>query len=54
MDEILKSSIENKNIYIDKQSGKDFNREQYLKLKSKLKKGDLVLVKSIDRLGKES
>lgn len=52
LDEILKSNVKHKNIYIDKQSGKDFNREQYLRLKKKLKNGDLVLVKSIDRLGR--
>lgn len=41
-----------KNCYIDKQSGKDFNRPAYKKLLKKLKKGDLLIVKSIDRLGR--
>lgn len=41
-----------KNIYIDKQSGKDFNRIQYKKLLRKIKEGDLLYVKSIDRLGR--
>lgn len=41
-----------KNIYCDKQSGKDFNRPGYLKLLSRLKEGDIVVVKSIDRLGR--
>ena len=39
-------------IYMDKQSGKDFNRPQYKKLLRKLKKGDLLYIKSIDRLGR--
>ncbi|MCD7881081.1 MAG: recombinase family protein [Clostridiales bacterium] len=38
-------------IFMDKQSGKDFNRPQYQKLLSMLKKRDVVYVKSIDRLG---
>ena len=41
-----------KNIYIDKQSGKDFDRPQYQKLVKKLKKGDLLYILSIDRLGR--
>ncbi|MBR4445549.1 MAG: recombinase family protein [Solobacterium sp.] len=40
------------NIYIDKQSGKDFERPQYRKLIRKLKKDDILYVKSIDRLGR--
>lgn len=44
--------ISKKNIYIDKQSGKDFERPQYLKLMEKLKPGDTLFVKSIDRLGR--
>ena len=36
--------------FLDKQSGKDFNRPQYKKLLRKIKKGDLLYVKSIDRL----
>ncbi len=41
-----------KNIYIDKQSGKDFDRPQYQKLIKKLKNGDLLYILSIDRLGR--
>lgn len=41
-----------KNIYMDKQSGKDFNRPQYKKLLKKIKPGDLLYIKSIDRLGR--
>ena len=51
MDEMFKLGLTNKQIYIDKQSGKDFNREKYQKLKRKLKINDLLIVKSIDRLG---
>ena len=39
-------------IYTDKQSGKDFDRPQYKKLVRKLKKDDLLYIKSIDRLGR--
>ena len=44
--------VPDKNIYLDKQSGKDFNRPQYKKLLRKLKKDDLLYIKSIDRLGR--
>ena len=44
--------IPKKNIYIDKQSGKDFERPQYRKMVRKLKKDDLLYIKSIDRLGR--
>ena len=37
---------------MDKQSGKDFERPAYLKLLKKLKEGDLLLIESIDRLGR--
>ena len=44
--------IEDKQIYLDKQSGKDFDRPQYRKLMRKLKCDDTLVVKSIDRLGR--
>lgn len=44
--------IEDKNIYIDKQSGKDFVRTNYKKLIRKIKNGDTIVIKSIDRLGR--
>ena len=44
--------VPKKNIYIDKQSGKDFERPQYKRLVRKLKAGDLLYVLSIDRLGR--
>lgn len=44
--------IERKNIFTDKESGKDFERRDYKRLIKVLKKGDVVVVKSIDRLGR--
>lgn len=44
--------VPEKNIYMDKQSGKDFERPQYKKLVRKLKRDDLLYIKSIDRLGR--
>ena len=41
-----------KNIYIDKQSGKDFIRPEYMKMYKRLKKNDVLVIKSIDRLGR--
>lgn len=46
-------NIHSSNIYIDKVSGKDFNRPHYQKLRRKLKPGDTVYIKSIDRLGRD-
>ena len=44
--------VAGRNIFLDKQSGKDFNRPQYKKLLRKMKKDDLLYIKSIDRLGR--
>lgn len=44
--------VPEKNIYMDKQSGKDFNRPMYQKLLKRLKPDDLLYIKSIDRLGR--
>ena len=44
--------VPEKNIFVDKQSGKDFDRLSYKKLMNKLKAGDLLYVLSIDRLGR--
>ena len=49
---LRKLSISEKNIFLDKMSGKDFDRPQYRKLVRKLKKDDLLYIKSIDRLGR--
>lgn len=45
-------SLKNRNIYIDKQSGKDFDREEYQELKKILREGDTLIVKELDRLGR--
>lgn len=45
-------NVPNDNVYIDKQSGKDFERPQYKKLIKRLKEGDLLYIVSIDRLGR--
>ena len=47
-----KVNVPAKNIYMDKLSGKDFNRPQYKKMVRKLKPGDLLYILSIDRLGR--
>lgn len=44
--------IDERDIYIDHASGKDFNRPQYQNMKSRLRSGDLVYVDAIDRLGR--
>lgn len=44
--------VDRSNIYLDKQSGKDFNRPQYRRLMRRLGKDDILVVKSIDRLGR--
>lgn len=44
--------VPEKNIILDKQSGKDFERPGYRRLKKKLKPGDTLVIKSIDRLGR--
>ena len=45
-------NIDERDIYIDKQSGKDFNRNQYNILKNVLRENDVLVIKSIDRLGR--
>ena len=49
---LKKVNVPEKNIYMDKLSGKDFNRPQYKKMVRKLKSGDLLYILSIDRLGR--
>lgn len=56
-DDHQRTALENfgvsaKKFFIDKQSGKDFERPQYRKLLRKIKAGDVLVVKSIDRLGR--
>lgn len=52
MEEMYKYDLTDDVIYVDMQSGKDFDRTSYQELKSKLKKDDLLIIKSIDRLGR--
>lgn len=49
---LQESAIEKNRIFIDKQSGKNFDRPAYKKLIKKLKHGDVLFIKSIDRLGR--
>ena len=44
--------VKPENVFVDKQSGKDFERVGYKKLMQRLKKGDVLIIKSIDRLGR--
>ena len=44
--------IDRHNIFIDKQSGKDFNRTNYARLYKRIGQGDILTIKSIDRLGR--
>ena len=44
--------VPERNIYVDKMSGKDFNRPQYRRMVRRLRAGDVLVVKSIDRLGR--
>ena len=46
------ANVPPENIYMDKQSGKDFNRPNYKRLLRKLKRDDVLYIKSIDRLGR--
>ena len=49
---VTEFGIDKNRIFSDKKSGKDFDRKEYKKLVKKLKHGDLLVVKSIDRLGR--
>lgn len=49
---LLENGVDERFIFIDKQSGKDFNREKYQVLKNALRENDLLIIKSIDRLGR--
>ena len=49
---LREKGVDDKNVYMDKQSGKDFDRPQYKKLLRKMKQGDLLYILSIDRLGR--
>lgn len=49
---LLEANVPEENIFIDKQSGKDFNRPAYQKMLETVKENDLIIIKSIDRLGR--
>lgn len=49
---LMQFPVEQKNIFLDKLSGKDFNRPQYRKMLRRLKREDLLVIHSIDRLGR--
>ncbi len=52
IDALLKAGVDERDIFIDKKSGKDFDREQYKAMVSRLREGDLVIILSLDRLGR--
>ncbi len=52
MEAMRKLHIPEENIYMDKQSGKDFDRPAYLRLKARLRPGDTLCIHSLDRLGR--
>jgi len=52
VEQMKAEGVDERNIYIEKRSGKDFNREQYKNLLSRIREGDIIIVTSIDRLGR--
>ncbi len=52
LDAMERCEVPQKNVYVDKMSGKDFQRPQYQKMVKKLRSGDLLFILSIDRLGR--
>ncbi len=54
LEEMKALGIDERDIFMDKASGKDFNRPQYQTLKDRLREGDLLIIKSIDRFGRNS
>lgn len=52
IDAMEREGVEEKNLYADHMSGKDFARPQYNKMMRRLREGDLLIIKSIDRLGR--
>lgn len=53
LEDLRNAGVEERNIYIDKKSGKDFERENYKAMLGRLREGDLVVVSSLDRLGRD-
>ncbi|MEK4230721.1 recombinase family protein [Solibacillus sp. FSL H8-0538] len=52
VDKLTEAGVSERDLYVDKASGKDFNREQYQIMKRVLRKGDILYVHSLDRLGR--
>ncbi len=52
IDAMREYGVGEKRVYVDKQSGKDFNRPQYQRMLKRLRAGDVLVIKSIDRLGR--
>jgi DNA invertase Pin-like site-specific DNA recombinase len=52
LDSMKKIGIDPRDIFIDKQSGKDFDRDQYQLLKRMIRKGDVLYIHSLDRFGR--
>ncbi len=52
LEQLRNAGVDERNIYIDKKSGKDFERENYKSMLERLREGDLVVVASLDRLGR--
>ena len=52
LEDLRNAGVDERNIYIDKKSGKDFERENYQAMLGRLREGDLVVVSSLDRLGR--
>ena len=53
LDALAPYQIPQKNLFVEKKSGKDFNRPVYRRLTKRLRPGDLLILKSIDRLGRD-
>lgn len=52
IDALSQAGVRRGNLFLDKKSGKDFNRPAWKRLKRKIRKGDLLIVQSLDRLGR--
>ena len=52
LDALMSAGVQRKHIYVDKQSGKGFERDKYKRLVRKMKNGDILIIKSIDWLGR--
>ena len=52
LDAMHSAGVPPENVYVDHQSGKDFNRPSYLELVGRLREGDVLYIQSIDRLGR--